>query len=62
MRYAQRRQPRTANLVKGARAQGQMRMTAGEEACWKRNEMVKKAWSDGTAAKAILHDLYKEPF
>lgn len=62
LKYAERRQPRTAMMVKGARAQGQMRVTFGKEACQKRNEIVKKVWSDEEAVKARFHQLFKEPF
>lgn len=62
LQYAGKRQPRTAMMVKGARAQGQMRVTFGEEACRKRNEIVKKVWSDTASIKARFRQIFKEPF
>lgn len=62
LKYAEKRQPRTAMMVKGARAQGQMRVTFGKEACQKRNEMVKQMWADKEGIKARFSQLFKEPF
>ena len=61
-RYAEKRQPRTAALVKGARAQGEVRVTVGEEECKQRNEKVKMYWANTAAIVARLHNLYCEPF
>ncbi|EXJ65991.1 uncharacterized protein A1O5_10968 [Cladophialophora psammophila CBS 110553] len=61
--YAEKRQPRTSALVKGARTQGQMRVvTAGPEACKKRNEKVASAWKDTDAVAAKYEGLCQEPF
>jgi len=38
--------PRTAELVRGARKQGEVRTVVGVEACLARNEMVRKMWQD----------------
>lgn len=62
LKYAEKRQPRTAMMVKGARAQGQMRVTFGKEACLKRNEIVKNMWADKEGVKARFSGLFKEPF
>lgn len=61
-KYAIKRQARTAMMVKGARAQGQMRVTFGEEACKQRNETVKNMWADKEGVKARFSQLFKEPF
>lgn len=61
-KYAEKRQARTAIMVKGARLQGQMRVTAGKEACQKRNEMAKAMWADKDAVKARFGMLFTEPF
>ena len=60
--YAQKRQPRTAALVKAARAQGQMRVMRGKEACQQRNAKVKQMWADEAAVRERMHALCKEPF
>ena len=60
--FAEKRQPRTAELVKGARVQGENRVTIGEEACKQRNEIIKKGFADQEAVKAKMHFLYREPF
>ena len=62
LQYAEKRQPRTAMMVKGARAQGQIRVTFGKEACQARNEHVKKMWADKEGVRARFHQLFKEPF
>ena len=61
-RYAENRQPKNAALVKGARAQGQMRVMHGKEACQQRNEQIKQMWADESAVRERMHPLYKEPF
>ena len=61
-RFATKRQPRTAQLVKGARAQGELRVTSGEQACKERNEKVKKMWENQTAAWTAMDAVYREPF
>lgn len=61
--YAEKRQPRTSALVKGARTQGQLRVvTDGPEACKLRNEKVAAAWKDLTAVAAKYDGLCREPF
>lgn len=61
--YAEKRQPRTAALVKGARAQGQQRVvTTGSEDCRERNERVKAAWADTNAIRQKYDTLLREPF
>ena len=61
--YAAKRQPRTSALVKGARTQGQTRVvTAGPEACRKRNEKVAAAWKDVDNIAAKYNSLCCEPF
>lgn len=61
--YAEKRQPRTSALVKGARTQGQLRVvTDGPEACETRNEKVAAAWKDLPAIAAKYDALCREPF
>ncbi|KAJ9603555.1 hypothetical protein H2200_011741 [Cladophialophora chaetospira] len=61
-RYAEQRQPRTAALVQGARAMGQLRVVSGEEACKQRNETMREMYADKAAVMARLDNLYSEPF
>jgi len=61
--YAEKRQPRTAALVKGARAQGQQRVvTTGPEDCQARDEGVRAAWADKDAVRAKYESLLSGPF
>ncbi|KIW86437.1 hypothetical protein Z517_01834 [Fonsecaea pedrosoi CBS 271.37] len=61
--FAEKRQPRTSALVKGARTQGQMRVvTAGSQACKERNKKVASAWQDTVAVSAKYEGLCREPF
>ncbi|OQV09852.1 FAD binding domain-containing protein [Cladophialophora immunda] len=61
--YAEKRQPLTSALVKGARTQGQMRVvTAGPQACKERNKKVAAAWRDTAAVAAKYEALCREPF
>jgi len=62
-KFAEKRQPRTSALVKGARAQGQMRVvTSGPEDCKRRNEHVTTVWRDVDAIAAKYDALCREPF
>ncbi|KAJ9634040.1 hypothetical protein H2204_006588 [Knufia peltigerae] len=61
-KYAEKRQPRTAELVKAARQGGKIRVVHGEEACRKRDGMVKRMYADEEAMAVRVHNLYKEPF
>ena len=50
--FANLRQPRTAALVKGARAQGEYRVVdGGAEACLARDQKLRKNWQDGKAVR-----------
>ncbi|KIV95210.1 hypothetical protein PV10_02889 [Exophiala mesophila] len=61
--YAEKRQPRTSVLVKGARAQGKQRViTTGPEDCKRRNQQLAKACSDEAALAATYDALLREPF
>lgn len=61
--YAELRQPRTSLLVKGARAQGEKRVTSGAEACKKRNQDLAESWNDAEAVGARFDALLKDhPF
>lgn len=60
---AEKRQPRTAALVKGARAQGQQRViTTGPEDCQRRDERIKVAWTDTDAVRQKYEGLLSQPF
>ena len=57
------RQPRTAALVKGARAQGERRVvTGGPAACEERDEILREQWKDEAALEAKFDSLLMEPF
>ena len=61
--FANKRQPRTAALVKGARAQGERRVVvAGPAACKERDEQVRQQWKDEAALEAKFEALLREPF
>lgn len=61
--YAEKRQPRTSALVKGARAQGKQRViTTGPEDCKRRDQQLAKACSDEAALAAAYDALLREPF
>jgi salicylate hydroxylase len=61
-RYSDKRQARTSMLVKGARAQGELRVMAGEEECRQRNQKVRDMFANDRVIVAGLHNLYSEPF
>lgn len=60
--YAEKRQPRTSYLVKGARAMGEQRTASGREACQLRDEMVTKKFADEALLASKLDELLREPF
>jgi salicylate hydroxylase len=61
--FARLRQPRTAALVKGARAQGENRVVdGGPEACAARDERLREGWVDEEALERKNDMLLKEPF
>jgi salicylate hydroxylase len=61
--FANLRQPRTASLVKGARAQGESRVVdGGHKACLERDERLRKSWQDVRAVEAKYDALFKEPY
>lgn len=61
--YAQRRQPRTAALVKGARAQGDKRVLSGSaDDILKRNALLTVGWEDKDALVAKYDNLCQQPF
>jgi hypothetical protein len=60
--YAERRQPRTSYLVKGARAVGEQRTAIGAEACRLRDEMVLKRFLDEALLASRMDELLREPF
>lgn len=61
--YAEKRQPRTSKLVRGARAVGEKRVErGGREACVGRDERVREEWRDIKAVEAKFDALCQEPF
>jgi salicylate hydroxylase len=61
--FANLRQPRTAALGKGARAQGENRVVnGGSVACDERDERLRRAWSDKAGVEARFDSLLREPF
>lgn len=61
--FAEKRQPKTSLLVKGARAQGERRVvTTGPNDCRKRDEAVAASWKDVDAIAAKYDSLCREPF
>jgi salicylate hydroxylase len=62
-KFAKMRQPRTAALVRGARAQGENRVMDGApEASIARDEVLRKAWQDKPAVETKYDQLLKEPY
>lgn len=61
--FAEKRQPRTAALVKGARVQGELRVVGGgPAACEDRDETLRQQWKNESALRAKFDGLLKEPF
>lgn len=61
--FANKRQPRTAALVKGARVQGERRVVlGGPEACKERDGLIRQQWTDQAALEARYDAIMKEPF
>lgn len=60
--FAEKRQPRTSALVKGARAQGDSRVTAGQEAGQVRDEALVAAFKDPSILDTKFSQLLVEPF
>ncbi|KAB5554330.1 monooxygenase FAD-binding protein [Coniochaeta sp. 2T2.1] len=60
--YAEMRQPRTALLVRGARAQGASRVGAGFDACEARNAAIRSNYKDPSVIAAKFDGLLREPF
>lgn len=61
--FAEKRQPRTSVLVKGARAVGEMRVAVGSEKGRERDEAVAKSYeADAAAIVAKFENLLREPF
>jgi salicylate hydroxylase len=61
--FAKVRQPRTAALVRGARAQGEDRVVdAGLEASEARDERLRRKWQNEATVAAGQDALLREPF
>ncbi|KAH0494491.1 hypothetical protein TgHK011_001108 [Trichoderma gracile] len=61
--FAEKRQPRTSTLVKGARALGEVRVAVGSEKGRERDEAVAKSYEGNAAAIVVkFENLLKEPF
>lgn len=62
-KFALNRQPRTSALVKGARAQGELRVCDGSTAaCSERDDIIRNRWKNVSAVEANFDGLYREPF
>jgi len=59
--YQDLRLPRTAELVRGARRQGETRVVEGIDACKARDEAI-RAGIDDEAAKRAFYELLSGPF
>ncbi|KID99048.1 Monooxygenase, FAD-binding protein, partial [Metarhizium majus ARSEF 297] len=60
--YAEKRQPRTSHLVRGARAVGEQRTASGEEACALRDELITEKFADEAVLASRMDELLREPF
>ncbi|CAM1508103.1 Fc.00g049510.m01.CDS01 [Cosmosporella sp. VM-42] len=60
--FAEKRQPRTSLLVKGARAQGDRRVANGAEACKERNAAIIAGYKDPSIVADKFDGLLREPF
>ena len=60
--FARKRQPRPSALVKAARAQGYVRVAAGEEAAMARDNALRAGFRDTDALMAKFDGLLREPF
>ena len=60
--FAEKRQPRTSLLVKGARAQGDRRVAAGVEACKERDSAIIARYKDPSDFANKFDRLLVEPF
>ncbi|KAF7560974.1 hypothetical protein G7046_g3182 [Stylonectria norvegica] len=60
--FAEKRQPRTSLLVKGARAQGDKRVASGAEGCRLRDEAIVASYKDPTIVAEKFDSLLREPF
>ena len=61
--FAEKRQLRTAALVKGARTQGQRRIvTGGPIELQSRDEAIRNGWRDLEAVEQRYDELCREPF
>lgn len=60
--FAEQRQPRTAQLVKGARMQGELRVAGGGEVGRLRDEKLRQGWKAEEAVRAKYDGLLREPF
>jgi salicylate hydroxylase len=61
-KFAGVRQPRTRELVRGARMQGERRVVGGGEVGRLRDEVLRKGWRDEEALRAKWNDLFSGPF
>ena len=62
MAFAERRQPRTSALVKGARIQVDSRVATGEEACRERDASVIRTFKTPNALENKFDEILREPF
>ncbi|KAG5927417.1 hypothetical protein E4U42_002289 [Claviceps africana] len=60
--FAEKRQPRTAHLVRGARLQGDQRVVAGQESCRVRDGLIVDKFADSQQLADRFDELLREPF
>jgi salicylate hydroxylase len=60
--FARLRQPRTKDLVRAARMQGEMRVVDGDEATQERDEILRRALGDQELLRSKWDGLLGEPF
>jgi salicylate hydroxylase len=60
--YAEKRQPRALEMIREARAQGNLRVIADPEMCKSCDEMIAAWWKDSDAIAAKYDGLLREPY
>ncbi|KAK3359555.1 hypothetical protein B0T25DRAFT_102228 [Lasiosphaeria hispida] len=60
--FAEKRQPRTSALVKGARIQGELRVSRDPQRCQERDALIRDSFKDSAAVEAQYDSLLREPF
>ncbi|KAK0705635.1 hypothetical protein B0H67DRAFT_497403 [Lasiosphaeris hirsuta] len=60
--FAEKRQPRTSALVKGARVQGELRVSRDPQRCRERDALIRDMFKDAAAVETQYDSLLREPF